>query len=54
MSVFGDDFIESVISPEPETTNPRETMEVTRKFRGMEAVAQFDEDEDYRSEEVNE
>lgn len=42
MSVFGDDFIESVITPETETTNPSKTMEVTREFYGMEAVASFE------------
>lgn len=44
MSVFSDDFIEGVITPETETTNPTETMTIYREFRGMEAVAKFDDE----------
>lgn len=46
MSVFDDRFIETVITPETETTNPSETMEISREFYGMEAVAQFDEEDE--------
>jgi len=41
---LSDDFIESVITPETETTNPSETTMISREFYGMEAVAQFDEE----------
>jgi len=44
VSVFSDDFIDGVITPETETTNPSQTMEISREFYGMEAVAQFDEE----------
>lgn len=54
MSVFSDDFIDSVITPETESTNPSKTMEISREFYGMETVAQFNEDEDYHSEEAGE
>lgn len=50
MSVFSERFIEEVITPESETTNPSETMNVTRKFNGMEAVAQFEEDDSHSKE----
>jgi hypothetical protein len=40
--VLSDDFIEGVITPETETTNPS-TM-VYREFNGMKAVAKFDDE----------
>lgn len=49
-SVLDDDFIDTVITPETETENP-DTRMISREFYGMEAVAQFDEKEDYHSEE---
>jgi hypothetical protein len=41
--MMDDDFIESVITPKPQS---RDEAKMNRKFIGMEAVAQFDE-EDY-------
>jgi len=38
---MSDSFIESVITPETETTNPTDTMEISRELYGMEAVARF-------------
>lgn len=40
--MISDDFIETVITPRGENSN---TMDVTRELYGMEAVAQFDNDE---------
>lgn len=45
MRMLDDEFIETVITPETETTNPTETMEIYREFDGLEAVAQFDEED---------
>ena len=42
--VLTDDFIESVITPETEPTNPSNTTMISREFYGMEAVAQFEEE----------
>lgn len=40
-----DSFIEEVITPETETTNTETQTMISREFYGMEAVAQFDEDD---------
>lgn len=39
--MISDDFIEDVITPKPEQDN---TMEISRKLYGMEAVAQFNDE----------
>lgn len=43
--VLSDEFIESVITPETESTDVSETMDVTRAFYGMEAKAIEEVDE---------
>lgn len=52
--VLSNNFIESVITPETETTHSETQKMISREFYGMEAVAQFDEDKEYSSQEVQE
>lgn len=50
---LSDSFIDSVINPEHKSTDDETKTMISREFYGMEAVAQFDE-EDYTSNESEE